>query len=125
MSQAEVSSFSSVLKPCPSSPNCVCSLDPDQAHRIDPYIYPQNTDVWPKLKEVIARMPRTKLVSESEDYLHYEFRTRLFRFKDDVEIWHDPSKRTLHFRSASRMGHSDLGTNRRRIEGLKSQLAKF
>lgn len=121
MSHAEVPA----LKPCPSSPNCVCSLHGDESHHIDPYIYPKNTDVWIKIKSLIAAMPRTKLLSESEDYLHYEFRTRLFRFKDDVEIWHDRENDTLHFRSASRVGHSDLGTNRRRIEDLKSRLKKF
>lgn len=110
------------LKPCPASPNCVCSLDTDETHHIEPLVYTEDTGIWNRLKEEIGKLPRTKLVEEREDYLHYEFKTRLMRFKDDIEIWHDRENRTLHFRSASRVGYSDLGTNRRRIEKLKSLL---
>lgn len=124
MSTAETLT-SSVLKPCPASPNCVCSLDSDKKHAIEPLFYGDQKDLWQRLKEMIKEMPRTTLISESEDYLHYEFRTRFLRFKDDVEIWNDHENRKLHFRSASRIGYSDLGTNRRRVERMKSKILKL
>ena len=53
--------------------------------------------------------------------LRVELRTRLF--VDDAEFLLDRSNRMIHVRSASRLGYSDLGTNRRRIEELRSQFS--
>ena len=67
----------------------------------------------------MADLPRAKLVEEDEDYLHYEFTSLLLRFVDDVEFVFDDATRTIHFRSASRTGYSDLGVNRRRMEEIR------
>lgn len=112
------------LAPCPSSPNCVSTLaGEDSQHAIGPYPYRKSrADAKEFLKAVVANLPRTKLVHEEEDYLHYEFTSLLLRFVDDVEfVFDDPSK-TIHFRSASRTGYSDLGVNRRRMEKLRSRI---
>lgn len=112
------------LMACPSSPNCILSLKADEKHSIEPYHYESTNDIWVKLKTVIDALPRTELVKEENDYLHYIFKTKVFGFKDDVEIWHDKQNKTIHFRSASRIGYSDMGTNRRRVENIKSLLAE-
>lgn len=121
-------SFSSShpLQPCPSSPNCVCSVDLDESHKIEPLVYKDidGEEVWRVVKEVLDRFPRSKRVKEEGDYSHYEIKTRLLRFTDDVEVWHDVSTKTVHFRSASRIGYSDLGANRRRVERLKQLIAE-
>ena len=67
----------------------------------------------------MADLPRAKLVEEDEDYLHYEFTSLLLRFVDDVEFVFDDATKTIHFRSASRTGYSDLGVNRRRMEEIR------
>ena len=72
------------------------------------------------LKAIIQAMSRTKLVEEDESYLHYEFTSLLLRFVDDVEFLFDDESKTLHFRSASRTGYSDLGVNRKRMEEIRS-----
>ena len=64
-------------------------------------------------------MPRTKLVAESRHYLHYEFRSFLFRFVDDVELLVDQENAAIQFRSASRLGYSDFGVNRQRMEEIR------
>jgi uncharacterized protein (DUF1499 family) len=74
------------------------------------------------LKTVVAGLPRTKLIEEDENYLHYEFTSLLFRFVDDVEFLFDDGTKTIHFRSASRTGYGDLGVNRRRMEEIRSHL---
>jgi uncharacterized protein (DUF1499 family) len=74
------------------------------------------------IMDAIAEYPRTRIVSRDTHYVHAEFRSRLFRFVDDVELVVDPVARVLHFRSASRVGHSDLGVNRRRMEELSRTL---
>jgi uncharacterized protein (DUF1499 family) len=74
------------------------------------------------IMDVITEHPRTRIVSRDTHYVHAEFRSRLFRFVDDVELVVDPVAHVVHFRSASRVGHSDLGVNRRRMEELSRTL---
>ena len=110
------------LSPCPSSPNCVSTLAPpeDARHAIAPYRYRKSrAEVKEALKATIATLPRTKLVEEEEAYLHYEFTSRLLRFVDDVEFVFDDESKTIHFRSASRIGYGDYGVNRDRMEHLR------
>jgi uncharacterized protein (DUF1499 family) len=71
----------------------------------------------------MATLPRTKLVDEDESYLHYEFTSLLLRFVDDVEFLLDETTKTIHFRSASRTGYSDLGVNRKRMEQVRTSVA--
>lgn len=72
---------------------------------------------------MVGGLPRTKLVDESDTYLHYEFTSLLLRFVDDVEFVLDDETKTIHFRSASRTGYGDFGVNRRRMEDIRSRLA--
>ena len=72
-----------------------------------------------RIKELVEEMPRTKIVTVEDNYLHAEFRSSVFRFVDDVEFLVDPKERAIHFRSASRVGYSDLGVNRRRMEQIQ------
>jgi uncharacterized protein (DUF1499 family) len=111
------------LRPCPASPNCVSSLSPDKAHYVDPLRY-QDTraEAKERLREVIASFPRARLVTIGDNYIHCEFTSALFRFVDDVEFHFDDAAKTIHLRSASRMGYSDLGVNRRRIEKIRKIL---
>jgi uncharacterized protein (DUF1499 family) len=74
------------------------------------------------LKAVIPALPRTKLIEDEELYLHYEFRSLLLRFVDDVEFLFDEKAKIIHFRSASRVGYGDFGVNRRRMEDIRSRL---
>ena len=72
-----------------------------------------------RIKELVEEMPRTKIVTVEDNYLHAEFRSSVFRFVDDVEFLIDPKERAIHFRSASRVGYSDFGVNRRRMEQIE------
>ncbi len=73
-------------------------------------------------KTVQSTFPRSRLVEESDDYLRYEFTSLIFRFVDDVEFFVDDKAKVVHFRSASRVGHSDLGANRRRMDRITKEL---
>ena len=111
------------LASCPDSPNCVCTLDNGEEHAMAPYRYRKTLDEAKAiLKQVFSERSRTELVQEEAAYLHYEVRSLLFRFVDDVEILFDDASKTIHFRSASRMGYSDFGANRRRMEEVRSLL---
>lgn len=99
---------------CPDSPNCVSSFDTRESHRIEP-LQGSLGDV----KTAILQMPRVAVITENEDYLHAEFTSRLMGFVDDVEFLADPSQGIVHVRSASRLGYSDMGVNRERIETIR------
>ncbi|HJT19472.1 MAG TPA: DUF1499 domain-containing protein [Nitrospira sp.] len=109
------------LRPCPSSPNCVSTQAQDEQHGIAPFRYRKShIEAKQVLKAAIGTLPRTKLVEEDDRYLHYEFTSFLFRFVDDVEFLFEEDTKTLHFRSASRIGYGDFGVNRRRMEEIRS-----
>ena len=112
------------LTPCPGSPNCVCSQDPDPSYRLDPLTFTgAPSDALARLRTLVEKMPRTHVVTATETYLHVECRTFLFRFIDDVEFVLDADARVIHCRSASRAGRSDFGVNRRRIEWIRTEFA--
>ncbi|MBD3318159.1 MAG: DUF1499 domain-containing protein, partial [Chitinivibrionales bacterium] len=72
-----------------------------------------------RLVNVIESMKRTNIVTRTNDYLYVEFTTAFWRFVDDVEFSFDHDGKTIHFRSASRLGKSDLGVNRKRMEEVR------
>lgn len=58
-------------------------------------------------------------------YLHAVATTRLWRFKDDVEVWVKTTEdggSALYLRSASRIGTADFGANTARIVRLRQQI---
>jgi uncharacterized protein (DUF1499 family) len=111
------------LKTCPSSPNCVCSQDIDPGHHTEPIHYSAAAPIA-VLGEVIGTLPGGKVISSTDKYLHAEFTSQIFRFVDDVEFQLDPEAKLIHCRSASRVGHSDLGVNRARVEAIRKAFAE-
>ncbi len=108
------------LAACPDKPNCVSSMTEDKSHFIDPFAYSGSSEkVKDVLLEIIKSQDRTKIISVSENYIHAEFRSKLFRFVDDVEFLIDDMNKLIHVRSASRTGYSDMGVNGKRIESLR------
>jgi uncharacterized protein (DUF1499 family) len=57
---------------------------------------------------------------EQGNYLHVEMRSLMFRFVDDVEFSLAASAGLIHVRSASRVGYSDFGVNRKRVERIRA-----
>ena len=113
------------LLPCPSSPKCVSSQAPDEGHRVAPLAYSGPAqEAWYRVRSVVASLPRTSVVSDTGSYLHVEFTSLLFRFVDDVEFLADDNTKVIHIRSASRLGTSDLGVNRKRVEEIRRRWQK-
>lgn len=108
------------LAPCPPSPNCVSSQSGDAKHKIAPLTY-QGTpaEAIAKLKEIITASDNAKIITAEHNYIYAEFTSKLMGFVDDVEFYLDPESATIQVRSASRLGESDLGVNRKRIEAIR------
>ncbi len=64
-------------------------------------------------------MKDASIVEESPIYIRSEFTSKLFGFIDDVEFFIDDAKKILHIRSSSRIGYTDFGVNRRRVENIR------
>ena len=110
------------LTPCAKSPNCVSSqADPaDPVHWIEPLRFSDSAETaWRRLRDVLGAEPRTKILTVTDHHLHAEATTRMLRFVDDLEFLLEPEANVIHVRSASRIGYSDFGTNRRRVERLR------
>jgi len=71
---------------------------------------------------MVENWPRVKLVIQRDDYLHAECRSRVFGFVDDLELHLRAAENIIAVRSAARLGHSDFGVNRRRVEALRAAL---
>ncbi|MCG9893130.1 MAG: DUF1499 domain-containing protein [Thermosynechococcaceae cyanobacterium MS004] len=111
---------------CPNSPNCVSSQAPasDSEHSIAPIPYTGTTqEAIAKLKSVIQAQERTQIIEATDNYLYAEFSSKLLGFVDDVEFYADDSAKVIQVRSASRLGQSDLGVNRKRVEEIRSLFA--
>ena len=104
---------------CRRTPNCVSSqADPSDAEH---YIAPLK-GTMEAVRRAVEAMPRTKVISSSSNYLYAEFRSRLLRYVDDVEFFHDGA--VIHVRSASRLGRRDFGVNRKRVERLRELITQ-
>jgi len=106
------------LSPCPDSPNCINTEYPDKtSHYHPPLDYPETKaeQIIPLAKKIILEM-EGEIVSEKGTYLAATFTSGLFKFVDDFEVRQDDFALKLHIRSASRVGYSDFGVNKRRVE---------
>jgi len=109
------------LTKCPDKPNCICTeFEADAIHYIDPIIFTQTNDaeVLSRLKNSVREMGGS-IQAETGNYLTATFSSSIFRFVDDLEIRIDTDQNMIHMRSASRVGRSDRGVNKKRIEQLK------
>lgn len=115
--------ISSRLADCHNYPNCVSTQAANSEHHIDPIPYTLSAkETQRQLESIIRAMPRSRIVSSQTGYVHAEFSSLLLGFVDDVELSIDATENIIHFRSAARLGRSDFGVNRRRMEHIRQQL---
>ena len=112
------------LKAAPTSPNAVSSQATD-AHQIAPLAFKgAQAQAMKALKMIVEATPGAHIFESKPDYLYAEYASSLLGFVDDVEFYVPPNARIIHVRSASRLGSSDLGVNRRRIEAIRVKLVE-
>ncbi len=105
-----------------NKPNWVCSESVnrgDTVHYVDPINYNQESkDAWDCVKRIVS-LSGGKIVKEDDGkYLHATYVSQLFRFVDDLELRLDETNKVIQLRSSSRVGYSDLGVNRKRVENI-------
>ena len=103
------------LSPCTNNTNCVF---------VEWYF--KNVHLaFSNLTEITLKLPRITILTTSNIYLHVIVRSLIFRFPDDLEVLKLPQKKLIQVRSSSRLGVSDLGVNKARIDSLYRHLIKL
>jgi uncharacterized protein (DUF1499 family) len=115
--------YKNQLADCPKKPNCVSSQARDETHWLPVFRYPgEKETAFKRLKETVTSMDGMTLITENDIYLHFECRSAVFGFVDDLEFYFS-KKNVIQVRSASRLGYSDFGVNRKRVEKLRELFA--
>ncbi|WP_432473602.1 DUF1499 domain-containing protein [Amphritea sp. HPY] len=110
------------LSVCSQKPNCVSSEEgTDSQHKVEPFTAGALTI---KQLALLVEGIGGKVVLVNNEYLAAEFSSSLFGFVDDLELRIDHDNDLLHIRSASRVGHSDFGVNRKRVDQIRARLAE-
>ena len=114
------------LMQCPKTPNCVSSHAKDEKHFIQPILFiGTSQEAQSRLLEILIEWKGTKIVVSQDNYIRAEFTSKVFRFVDDVEFYFPETgtkEITIHSRSVSRVGKSDFGVNRKRIEQIRDNI---
>ena len=111
------------LARCPDTPNCVSSQETGRSAVAPLSFNDSASDALTRLRRIVESLPRTRIVESTDSYLHAEVKSRIFGFVDDVEFLVDPLAGKVHVRSASRVGYSDFGVNRARVETIRVRFA--
>lgn len=108
------------FRPLSPKPNGVSTQATDPDKLIEPLPFKTDAaETMRAIKKALDSYGGYEIKAETQDYLRVVFITPTLRFRDDAEFWLDEEERVVHFRSQSRLGHSDLGLNRTRYKALK------
>ncbi|ETX10851.1 hypothetical protein MUS1_12805 [Marinomonas ushuaiensis DSM 15871] len=112
---------------CPISPNCVSTqADPEDAtHYVEPIVYRgDRKETQLQIESLLLTSSNVRIVSSELGYVHFEVKSKLIGYIDDVEFYLPEADSVVHFRSASRAGYSDLGANRERFNQINNFLIR-
>lgn len=113
------------LTQCPKTPNCVNSQAADKQHFIQPIAFNgASQEAQNRLLQILKALKRSEITVNKENYIRVEFTSAFFRFIDDVEFYFPlakTEKTIIQIRSASRIGRSDFGANRKRMEQIRDK----
>ena len=106
------------LLPLPNTPNCVATQSGNTNQKMSPLSYSDNRETaQSRLIKILNQLPNTTLVTNEPGYIWVIFRSSFFGFPDDVEFQFIDNE--IHFRAAARLGRSDFGVNRKRMNTIK------
>jgi uncharacterized protein (DUF1499 family) len=110
-----------VLPPCGRFPNCVNSQSGDGVHAVLPLS--ATATQWDALKQWLRQQEGWRITVDQGLFLQCVATTPIMGFRDDVQLLYQPDALLIQVRSSSRMGFSDMGANRQRVEALRRELA--
>lgn len=108
------------LAAMPDTPNAVSSQTDDASKHVD--ALPMQGSAKETLTKILAclqEMGNNTVTTQLDNYIHAVFVTPFMKYHDDVEFYIDTANNKVQFRSASRVGKSDLGANKARYDAFK------
>ncbi|SGZ05618.1 Putative uncharacterized protein [Moritella viscosa] len=113
----------SKLAACPESPNCVSSDSLDESHYVPAFKLEASAELaWSEIKAYLQAQRNMEIMIETTDYIYVESTSSLMRFVDDFELHLRLKDGIIAVRSASRLGKSDFGVNKKRVDDLYEAL---
>lgn len=114
------------LAKMPNTPNAVSSQTDIEDKKVEPLKFNGNLEeTKTKIVNIINNYEGTKIIKSEKNYIHVVFTTGGMKYKDDVEFYFDEKNKIIHFRSASRVGYSDMGLNKKRFDEIKNYYSQF
>jgi len=108
-----------MFAPMPKSPNAVSSQSDDPDYHVEPFPFKENLEhTKAVIINAIESYGNAEIITNESNYIHAIFTTSKMRFHDDVEIYFNESAGIVEYRSASRVGYSDMGLNKERYNKL-------
>lgn len=112
------------LKVCSDASNCVSSQAND-SHAIEPFLLVSPSEgAWQKVISILSKVERVTIIHTDDKNIQAEAISLIFRFVDDIDFVFNKTEKRIDIRSASRIGYSDFGVNRKRLEALRLALQK-
>lgn len=113
------------LAAMPDSPNAVSSQTKIAEKKVEPLPYLGDAaQSKAAVKAALAALGTATVVEENDNYIHAVDTTPKMRYHDDLEFFFDDGAKLVQFRSASRVGYSDMGLNRSRYDRLRKLYMK-
>lgn len=111
------------LSACPiDKPRCVSSLNQEAKFQIAAFGFSDDPETaMARLKAAVAAQPDAEVIYADAQHLDVTFKTLLMRFRDDVRFQLNAEAKRFEVRSSSRVGYSDLGVNRKRLEQIRTR----
>ena len=107
------------LAPMPKSPNAVSSQTDDVKKKVEPLVFKDSFEGTKKaVLSAFEKYGNIEIIENNKNYIHAVNKTGIMKYKDDIEIYLDVNERLVHYRSASRIGYSDMGLNRKRYNDI-------
>jgi uncharacterized protein (DUF1499 family) len=116
--QTEHPQFHGEILPCEGKPNCISTSGP-KTHLGESW---QLKGDFQAIKRVILEK-NPEVVIDTEFFIHVVFKSKLFKYPDDFAL--KCVGKDIFYRSSSRVGHSDLGVNKKRIELFQEELRQL
>jgi len=104
----------------PKTPNAVSTQTIYPEKLVEPMRFKNSlNESKEKLLIALKKYGGYNISKDEGNIIQLVFTTKLMRFKDDAVFYFDEEEKLIHFRSASRIGYSDMGLNRKRYEEIK------
>lgn len=110
------------LKEMPFTPNAVSSQTAKKSARVESFPFNGTKDEAKKnLLGMLKGYEGVKIIETDADYIYAVWTSPTMKFHDDIEFYFNNQTKQIEFRSASRVGYSDAGVNRKRYNNMRNR----